>query len=132
MQLFLNELQVSFKELIELDVLDGSPINWHLQSPISSSLKAQYSLLSEKFDNMARPHKNQILITLYKFEAFSSLFVHGNLDRDLAKEIIGHTFSRQVSILIGIISYFRKTNESVFGLNTIKLYNEWKIENNGE
>jgi hypothetical protein len=124
---FLNELQVSFKEFIETDIVSGMPIDWRLlQSLTSSSLKDKYPILYDKLNDVDRPKKNQTLITLYKLEAFSSLFIHGNLDRQLAKEIIGHTFTKQVGYSLGVISYFRDNEKTIFGLNTIKLYNEWK------
>lgn len=123
---FLNELQVSFKEFIETDIVSGIPLDWRLlQTLTSSSLKEKYPTLYQKLNAVDRPKKNQTLITLYKLEAFSSLFIHGNLDRQLAKEIIGYTFSKQVGFLFGVISYFREDEKTIFGLNTIKLYNEW-------
>jgi len=126
---FLNELQVSFKEFMETDIVSGMPLDWRLlQSLTSSSLKDKYPTLFERLNAVDRLKKNQTLITLYKLEAFSSLFIHGNLDRQLAKEIIGHTFSKQVGFLLGVISYFREDDKTIFGLNTIKLYNEWKTD----
>jgi hypothetical protein len=129
---FLNELQVSFKEFIETDILNGiMSQDLPLLEPLtSSSLNDKYPNLFEKLNTVDRSKKNQALITLYKLEAFSSLFIHGNLDRQLAKEIIGHTFSKQVGFLLGVISYFRKDEKAIFGMNTIKLYNEWKTDEN--
>lgn len=126
---FLNELQVSFKEFIETEITSGMPLDWQLLKTLtSSSLKEHYPTLYEKLNAIDRPKKNQTLITLYKLEAFSSLFVHGNLDRQLAKEIIGHTYSKQIGFLLGVISYFREDEQTIFGQNTIKLYKEWKTD----
>lgn len=126
---FLNELQVSFKELIETEILNGMPLDWqHLKTLTNPSLKERYPTSFEKFTAVDRPKKNQTLITLYKLEAFSALFIHGNLDKQLAKDIIGHTYSKQVGFLLGIISYFRENEKTIFGINTIKLYKEWKTD----
>jgi hypothetical protein len=126
---FLNELQVSFKEFIETDIVSGMPLDWRLLQTLTiSSLKEKYPTLFERLNAVERPKKNQILITLYQLEAFSALFVHGNLDKQLAKDIIGYTYSKQVGFLLGVLSYFREDSKTIFGQNTIKLYNEWKTD----
>jgi hypothetical protein len=69
---FLNDLQISFKELIETEVVSGMPLDWwHLKTLTNSSLKEKYPKLHEKMNAIERPKKNQILITLYKLEAIS-------------------------------------------------------------
>jgi hypothetical protein len=124
---FLNELQISFKELIDTNVLNGMPLDWgHLKFLTNSELNANYPKLHAKMNAIDRPTKNQVLITLYKLEAFSSLFNHGNLDKELAKEIIGYTYSKQIGFLLGIISYFREDIKTIFGQNIIKLFKEWR------
>lgn len=124
---YLNDLQVSFKELIESGITTGMHLNWEYLKPITfSSLKEKYIGSYNKFAKFDREKKNQALLTLYKLEAFSALFVYGSLDKQLAKEIIGHTYAKQVGFLLGIIAYFREDNNSIFASNIIKLYNEWK------
>jgi hypothetical protein len=126
---FLKELQVSFKDIFETDIVIGMPLDWRLLQALTyASLKENYPILFERMQAIERPKKNQILITLYKLEAFSSLFIHGNLDKQLGKDIIGYTYSKQIGFLLGIISYFREDTMNVFGQNTIKLYNEWRTE----
>jgi hypothetical protein len=123
---FLNEMQVSFKDLIETEIVNGMPLDWRLlQTLTSSSLEKNYPTLYERMKAIERPRKNQILITLYQLEAFSSLFIHGNLDKQLAGDIIGYTYSKQIGFLLGILSFFREDATTVFGQNTIKLYHEW-------
>jgi len=125
---YLQELQVEYQKLIESNIISGMPIEWRrLSSLTSPSLNKKYPTIYKRINDTERKQKNQILITLYKLEAFSSLFIYGNLDSKLAKKIIGYTFSKQVGFLFGLISYFREDTNSVFGKNTIKLYNEWKI-----
>ena len=102
---FLNELQISFKEFVELDIVDSMPLNWqHLQTWTNLSLKEKHPDFYKKLDAADRQKKNKTLIILYKFEAFSSLFIHGNLDKPLAKDIIGHTFFKTGGFLAW--SYF--------------------------
>ncbi len=127
--LYFGEIQKEYKEIMEAKTINGLPLNWtNLKSITNKSLREKYGNLAEQIDVMERTTKNNILLTLYKYEAFSALFLHGNLDKELAKTIIGETFSRQVGLLLGIIAYFREDDESVFAKNIIKIYNEWKNE----
>jgi hypothetical protein len=127
--LYFGEIQKEYKEIMEAEKINGMPLNWqNLDSITNKSLREKYSNLSQQIDEIDRKIKNNILLTLYKYEAFSAIFLHGNLDKELAKNIIGETFSRQVGLLIGIIAYFREDEKSIFGINTIKLYNDWKKE----
>jgi len=123
---YLQDLQITYKELIETEVLSGLPLDWTgLKQITSNSLKEKYPRLYERVNNIERQHKNQILITLYKLEAFSSLFIHGNLDKQLAKQLIGDTYLKQVGFLVGLIAYFREDTETVFAKNILDLYFEW-------
>ena len=127
---YLQEIQISYKELIETNIVSGTPIDWRLLTSYTNAcLKENYSDLHDRFDKIDRQTKNQLLIMLYKLETFSSLCIHGNLDMQLARSIIGNTFSNQVGFLLGPISYFRKDTTTVFGQNCIKLYNEWTTNN---
>jgi len=125
---YLQEMQIAYKETMESKIInDSMPIVWSsLKLFTNENLKKDYPSEHEKFENIDRKTKNQVLIILYKFEAFSSLFIYGNFDKKLAQEIIGKTYTNQVCSLLGLISYFRKENIDRFGLNTIALYNEWK------
>lgn len=128
---YLEEIQIAYKELIETNVLSGMALDWHLLvKPNSDSLKKHYPTAYEKFQQIDRSVKNQVLITLYKLEAFSILVIYGNLDKKLALEIFGYTFIKQTGFLIGLISYFRQENEHEFGQRTLRLYSEWKNEIN--
>jgi len=130
---YLQELQIAFKELIETNIMSGMTLEWHhLSTLISPILKEKYPSSYEKFEKIERATKNQVLITLYKLEAFSSLFIHGNLDKQLANDIIGNTFTKQVGFLLGLISYFRQDTNDKFGRNIIALYNEWKTKEQQE
>ena len=125
---YLQDLQVEYQKIIESNLVTGMPLDWRLLTSLTnSSLIEKYPKIHNRLNETTRKQKNQILIALYKLESFSSLFIYGNLDSNLAKEIIGYTFSKQVGFLFGIISYFRDDTNSIFGKNTIKLYNEWKI-----
>lgn len=123
---YLQELQIAYKDLIETNVLSGLPLDWTgLHQITNDSMKEKYPTLYDRVNNIDRPYKNQILITLYKLEAFSSLFIHGNLDKQLAKQLIGDTYIKQVGFLLVLIAYFREDSQTVFAKNTIKLYFEW-------
>ena len=124
--LYFVEIQKEYKDIMEAETIRGLPLNWTaLRSITNESLREKYPNLSKQLDGIDRTVRNNILLTLYKYEAFSAIFLHGNLDKELAKNIIGETFLRQVSLLLGIIAYFREDDKSIFGINTIKLYNDW-------
>jgi hypothetical protein len=125
---FLTELQVSFKDFMEAGVVSIMPVDWDLKTLTRSSVKEDYLKFCADMDKIERPKKNQVLITLYKLEAFSAILIKGNSDKELAKEIIGFTFSKQIGFLLGVIAYFREDNDSIFGSNTIELYKQWKTE----
>lgn len=127
---YLRDLQASYREFIETNVVSGMPLEWsRLKTVTSDSLKEHYPALFDRINNIEREKKNKILMTLYQLEAFSSLFIHGNLDKKLGQEIIGNTFTKQVGFLLGVLSYFREDTNAVFGRNIIMLYNEWKADN---
>lgn len=129
--LYFEVLQKDYKEIMESKKINSIPLNWtNLQSITHESLRQNYSFITIQIDEIDRDIKNNILLILYKYEAFSTIFIHGNLDKELAKKIIGETFIRQVALLLGIVAYFREDDESVFGINIIKLYNEWYLELN--
>lgn len=124
---YLHDIQVVYKDLIETGIVSGMPLDWkHLKIFTSSSFKEKYPTLFAKINDMDRPTKNKMLITLYQLEAFSSFILHGSGDRLMAKNIIGDTYVKQIGFLLGPISYFREDIDAVFARNTIKLYFEWK------
>jgi hypothetical protein len=124
-----RDLQISFKEFIETNIVNGMPLDWsELKTLTNDSLRENYPTLYDRISNIESEKKGKILITFYQLEAFCLLFTHGNLDKKLGKEIIGDTFLKQIGFLLGTLSYFREDTNTVFGRNTIKLYNEWKAE----
>jgi hypothetical protein len=124
---FMTEFQILYKELFEKKIFDEMPIVWsNLDTFTSSSLEHRYPTLYQKINNFERPKKNEVLITLYKLEGFSTTFLHAKIDKSLGKDIIGFTYSNQIGLLMGLISFFRTDSEDIFGHNTIKLYKEWK------
>ncbi|HBS88484.1 MAG TPA: hypothetical protein DEA97_18135 [Bacteroidales bacterium] len=123
---YLNEMQVSFKDLIESNIFQSLSLNWVLLKEYDNpSLESSYPDFYKMMGKIERNSKNQVLIILYRLEAFSALFVHENLNMKIGYEIIGSTYSKQVGLLIGVISYFRETNNAEFCQNTIILYKEW-------
>lgn len=128
-----TDLQVAFKELVEsfesgLTIIEWNGSETFTRDMIVKNHKALYSTFKEK------KNRNEILLTLKRFEAFSSYFIHGNMDKNLGIRIIGTSYCKQAGLLLGLISFFRDNDESEFGLSTIKLYREWKaaLEKSGE
>lgn len=123
---FLNDIQLSFKELIGTNDFSGMPVTWDkLETVTSESLSKYYPAVKKQIDTMNQKHKSDALIVLYKLEAFSSLFNHGFVDIVLAKEIIGKTFYMQVGFLLGVIAYYRPEKNLTFMKNTLELHKKW-------
>lgn len=124
---FLSEFQLLLRKITEQYLIGGTPIYWSSLAVLTNaSVKKSYPNFHKRMDEVDRVSKNEIIITLHKLEAFSTLFIYGNLDKELAQQIIGYTYVAQVEFLLGFISYFRENTETVFGQNIIKLFNEWK------
>ncbi len=123
---FLNDIQLSFKELIGTNDFNGMPVKWDkLETVTNESLTKYYPAVLDKINKLNQKDKSDALIVLYKLEAFSSLFNHGFLDIELAKEIIGRTFYMQVGFLFGVIAYYRPENNLTFMKNTLELHKKW-------
>lgn len=123
---YLRELQLTFKELSENMIPINFPIEWNELSQISNeSLKKNYPTIFLQLESLNFATKNKLLLALYQIESFSSLFIHGNLDKGLARNIIGIAYRQQVGMMIGILAYFRRSEDAIFGVNIIELYNKW-------
>jgi hypothetical protein len=121
---YLTEMQESFRILTNLNVFNELYEQTSLDFPIeinSLTNRGLYNIVS----NNTNDQIPQISIQLHKFEAFSALFTHGNLDLQLGKELIGENFIKQVELLFFIIAIFRENDDEVFGTRIIKLYNLW-------
>lgn len=124
---YLQEIQEAFKEFMETDRINSLPVHdITLRSYTNETLRQSYPHLAGSIDGLDIPTRNNIIITLNKFEAFSALFVHGNLDKKLGKQLIGEPFTSQIGFLLGLIAYFREDDEKIFCNNAIKLYHVWK------
>jgi hypothetical protein len=125
---YLQDIQEAFKEYMETDKISSLPLhNIELKSYTNEMLRQSYGHLAGLIDKLDIPTKNNTIITLNKFEAFSALFIHGNLDKKLGRQLIGEAFTSQIGYLLGLISYFREDDDKIFCTNAIKLYHEWKV-----
>lgn len=125
---YLQEIQEAYKELMETDKINSLPLhNIVLKSYTNETLRQSYEHLVSLIDNLDIPIKNNVVLKLNKFEAFSALFIYGNLDNKLGKQLIGEAFTSQIGYLLGLISYFREDDNKIFCTNTIKLYHKWKL-----
>lgn len=123
---YLTEIQASFKELIQHEKYSGIPVEWSKLTVINrTSLEQIYKTSHDKIQKAEKELKSHSLLTLYKLEAFSAAFLHGNTEMELGKEMIGVVFCKQVGFLLGIIAYYRtEGNETLFE-NTLNLRNHW-------
>jgi len=80
-----------------------------------------YKIVSALLDT----HNKEVLIVLYKFEAYAAQFNFGNLDSNLGKEIVGKIYTSQIELLIPLIAIYRKDDSSHFAKNIITLFNKW-------
>lgn len=90
---FLSEFQPLLKELSERHLIGGTPLSWsNLRMLTNTSVKKHSPNFHKRMGEVERASKNEIILTLHKLEAFSALFIYGNLDKDLAQNIIGHIY----------------------------------------
>jgi hypothetical protein len=129
-QIYFQDIQPLYNNFVEKYLQIDTPTIWdsldkkYTRSMLKENYEGQFSILKD----MEIPIQNHILLVLYKIEAFSSLFNHGNLDKQLAHRIIGRMFVIQIGSILGLISYFRGANNSIFGQNTIALYEYFEAE----
>lgn len=125
---YFTDIQACFKELTELGAFDRMPIKWDfLKSVDSESLKEHGSYYKIALTNIDE-HRKEILLCLYKLEAFSAMFVRGNLDLNLGKEIIGYTYYAQTELCLGLIALFRTGDQSPFCKDVLELRTKWKSQ----
>ena len=124
---YLTEIQVQFKTLVQNDNYSGIPVEWSRLEKISrNSLEINYNSTFKKLQIAEVNLKGESLITLYKLEAFSTVFLKGELDLDLGKKVIGEVYTKQISYLFGLIAFYRlEDNDRIFE-NIIELYEKWK------
>ncbi len=124
-QIYLNDIQIMFKDFIQTGIYEGQLIEWpELKAITRDALKISYRHSYEKFGKMDVDVFHQSLIMLYKLDAVASIFIHGIADIDTGKKVIGHVYCKQVGMLIGLIAYFRTEKETF--QNILQLYDVWK------
>jgi len=124
---YLTEIQIQFKTLVQNDNYSGIPVIWSKLAQISrNSLEINYNTTFKKLQQAEVNLKGESLITLYKLEAFSTIFLKGELDLDLGKKVIGEIYTKQIGYLLGLIAFYRpEENDRIFE-NVIELYERWK------
>jgi len=126
-EFYLTDIQKQYKDLSQSEHYSGLPIIWSgLEVITRDSLQKNYKVSYNKFLKSEKELKNESLLTLYKLEAFATIFLKGNRDLELGKKVIGNTYSGQVGSLLGLIAFYHsKGNESLFS-NTVKLKKMWE------
>lgn len=124
---YLTEIQIQFKTLVQNDNYSEISFEWSSLDKISrNSLEINYNSTFKKLQRAEVNLNGESLLTLYKLEAFSTVFLKGELDLDLGKKVIGKVYTKQVSSLFGLIAFYRlEDNDSIFE-NIIELHKKWK------
>ncbi len=106
---YLTDIQVSFSLLIEDLASFGYNVKWaKLDVVTRENILLKYGEpTSAEIDNFLRSNKAIVLKPLYQLEAFSALFLKGNLNKELAYDVIGVTYDKQIGKLLGIITIAR-------------------------
>jgi hypothetical protein len=125
---FFNEMQVSFKDLISKKGFHGINLIWDKLDEISKeSLEKYYKDQYELFRNLDKETRNQSLIVLYQLDAYAAYFLHGNLDINLGKRLIGYVYCQQVGFLKGLIAYNKpKEKQDKIFVNIVELLKIWE------
>lgn len=125
---FLTTIQESFKRFIDHSQYGGHKIEWTgIRKKLTrKDLMEVYPHEHESFRKIESDYKNEVLITLYMLDAFAARFIHGDLNIELAKKIIGDVYLKQVGLLMGMIAYFRTEGDENFFKSIIDLYDRWE------
>tara|TARA_R110002050_G_scaffold131371_1_gene253155 strand:- start:214 stop:915 length:702 start_codon:yes stop_codon:yes gene_type:complete len=126
-EFYLTDIQKQFKELVQSEYYSGIPLIWSgLETITRESLETKYKASYNKFLESEKELKSESLLTLYKLEAFATIFLKGNRDLELGKKVIGNTYSKQVAFLLGLIAFYQSEgNENLFS-NTLELKKLWE------
>lgn len=126
-EFYLTDIQKQFRDLIQNKNYSGIPVMWSgLENITRESLQKKYSVSYDKFLKSEKEMKSESLLTLYKIEAFATIFLKGDRDLELGKKIIGNTYSKQVGYLIGLMAFYQtEGNETLFA-NTLALKKYWE------
>jgi hypothetical protein len=128
---YLTEMQTTIKELTEKGALNGM-FSFYSINDVNNleSLKNNTILYKLVTDNVAIHHKD-IVMTLNRFEAFSAMFIHGNLDAFLGRKIVGKIYCAQVGLICPFIALYRSNDHPNFSENTISLVRQWEKQQIG-
>ena len=126
-EFYLTDIQKQYRDLIQNEHYSGIPIIWSgLENITRDGLQKKYKVSYNKFLKSEKELKSESLLTLYKLEAFATIFLKGDRDLELGKKVIGHTYSKQVGFLLGLIAFYQSEgNENLFS-NTIELKKLWE------
>lgn len=121
-QYYFTEMQISFKGLATDTALGFLPRNLELEEINHSYLKEIHGY----YDNIVKGLNPDLLLVLGKLEAFSAIILHGNINVQLARKIIGVNYCVWVNNLTGYIAFYRKGDDMSFCENTLSLWRLWK------
>ena len=104
--------------------------SWVLTEFTDHSVNEQNPKWEKKYERLVQPIKDKIINILNQFESLSATILNGNIDKDLAFNLFGRPFNRQIETLYPFISGYRSRekpdNEDNYN-SIVKLYNEWKL-----
>lgn len=127
-QTYYIDLQVAYKELTDKGV-PGTlvMVSNSLVEPLKSELITNNSDWNAQINCILSVPDYHSITVLYlnKLESFSACFLHGGLDLEFGKNLIGKHYVAQTKGLLAIIAYYRNENSRYFAQNSIELYKLW-------
>lgn len=95
------------------------------------SVSEQNLKWEKEYDELNQVVKDKIIEIINQFESLSAIILYGNIDHEMAFNLFGRPFIRQIEVMYPFIagnrSREKKENEDNYN-SIIKLYNDWKLK----
>jgi hypothetical protein len=130
-QFYLTQLQKDFKDLSTTNQSIPNGFNFTInkeylfQDFTYEGLKEFSSVQLNSIRKALIENPSELLLTLGKLEAFSANVLHGNIDVDLLRKIIGEDYCEWVYKLSGYIAFYRNNQNPRYSEHILSLYTQW-------
>ncbi len=99
---------------------------WSYDIFTDESVHLQNSEWEDKFEAIEIFVKKEVNAVNFELDSIAANILHGNIDRELAFNLIGKPFCNQIKSLYPFIAGYRSENrKSDFLNNIVELFNEW-------
>lgn len=104
---FLHDIVDEFVRFQETDLLRDIPVSFNKFMMVDrNDMIRHYPDVVKKYEIASQESRIDAVQLLYKYNAFASSFLIGNLDSQKGKEMIGVVYCAHVDTLTGLIAYY--------------------------